>query len=188
MASTAHIADSTAAFSPGERVGSGLPSRHADGTALRQRGWGGRLQRVDGTRRARHARSRRAGGGTQSGRWARPFASAAGEGDCRARTAAACTSRAIATRRRRHTVRPLGAAGLLTPQDPTGPPREKDSWPPLGEQVPYQTGEHSSSLDWLLYMQAFPGPARGALRESTLSTLSFRAPQKWPGGRACSQP
>ena len=38
-------------------------------------------EREDGTRRARLARSRRAGGGTLCGRPARPSASAAGESD-----------------------------------------------------------------------------------------------------------
>ena len=42
-------------------------------------------EREDGTRRARLARSRRAGGGTLCGRPARPSASAAGESDGRAR-------------------------------------------------------------------------------------------------------
>jgi hypothetical protein len=57
------------------------------GAALRQRGRRGRLQSADGTLRARLARSRRAGGRAQCGRSARPSASAAGEGNCRARTA-----------------------------------------------------------------------------------------------------
>ena len=61
-------------------------------------------------RRARHARTQRAGGGTLCGRSARPSASAAWEGVCRVHGRhAACSSRPIATRRRRHTVLPLGA-------------------------------------------------------------------------------
>jgi hypothetical protein len=52
------------------------------GAALRQRFWGGLLLSTDGTRRARHARSRRSGGGTLCGRRTWPPASAAGESYC----------------------------------------------------------------------------------------------------------
>ena len=73
---------------------------------------GGRVQSesADGTRQARHAWSRRAGGNTQCGRSALPPASAAWEGDCRARTVRSVSSRAIMTSRRQHVVWPLGAA------------------------------------------------------------------------------
>jgi hypothetical protein len=100
-----------------------LPS----GAALCQLGWGELLRSVDGTGRARLVRSRRAG----CCRAALPSASSAGPGgDCRAWTALACSSRASATRRRRHLVLPGNAAlrqrswgGWQLSADGTGPAR-----------------------------------------------------------------
>jgi hypothetical protein len=107
------------------------------GTAFRQRGWGGRLWRADGTGRARHARSHRAGGGNQSSRWARPSASA--EGPCASVWGFAVgieivlgmiRSRSATARRRparwgeggrREEGRGGGDMNKHTPQDPLGP-------------------------------------------------------------------